>query len=265
VSASDPDHPFLHIKIKPRRRRLRLIDRGMLRRRRHDAELDPRVSPDAIDRRRLVTAAIRDVVVVAATTYTTTNSGSTSPGDFEASGRLCRAGVGVKGCVDLVGRASRDACARHVTARDGHTAAAAAAVLLVAIVTTAFIQGRTVVPRSPATEHRQELPEERPNARQVRDVDCDAGLARVPEHEVVCVNVKEELGFCQDGGDDDEDGHGEDYHEDEFLLCWDGDGEDQRQGDQHHEDVRGDVEDCLDDEVVEVDHAVFCMRVRCGG
>lgn len=94
------------------------------------------------------------------------------------------------------------------------------------------------------------LPQQRPDHRQVADVDGHAGLADVPEHVGGVVDVGEVEDLGHERGEDDKDAEGEDDGKDNLLAPGQAHADDERDRDPQHQHVGADVEAALDDGVV---------------
>jgi len=119
------------------------------------------------------------------------------------------------------------------------------------------------IPGRQPPQAREPVAEQRPDERQVAHVHGDAALARVPEHVagVPDVGGVEDLG--EDRGDDDEGAQAEDEEEDELLPPGDVEAGDERQGDEEHQGVGGDVEAGLHYGVVLEGGALWVWRRHC--
>lgn len=166
--------------------------------------------------------------------------------------RLLR-GNGGRGLEFLHGEVTRAKMTRRAVR--GHMGAALAGpgAGLVAI-------GAALGAAAPALEGGEDVAEEGPDEGQVGDEDGDEGFAEVPVHvDVGDQGLDETVDLVEDGGDNDEDAHAEEDHQDQLLLERDAHLHEHRDGDEEHEDIGGDGDAALDDFIVLVGRALVVV------
>jgi len=97
----------------------------------------------------------------------------------------------------------------------------------------------------------EDAAEERVDKGQIGDEHGGRGLARVPEGPRTAERVREGVVFVQGGGDDDEDSEREDSTQGELLARWHLRAYEHGKGDGEQDQVLGDVEDGVGDEMVD--------------